>query len=86
MGFQEICKNAHSLARQALTLDPYNALTLSLLTHVYSFVLRDFDTAFELIDRARKMGSDHIMTYDTDALLNLYTGNLTRARASARFP
>ncbi len=67
----------------ALELDRYNPLTRSLLTHVYSFALHEFDIAAELIQMANEMSSDHLMTYDADALLQLYMGKLDGSRVAA---
>ena len=70
-------------ARRAIELDRYNPLTLSLITHIYSFVLKDLEVASKYIQKAKTLGSDHIMTYDTDALVQIYLGNYTLARKSA---
>jgi len=70
-------------AAKALELDRFNPLTRSLLTHVYSFALHEFDTAAELIQMANELSSDHLMTFDADALLQLYMGKLDGSRVSA---
>src|SRR4029450_4515930 len=64
-------------------LDHHNALSLSLLTHVQSFVIRDFVGASELLARAKSLNSNHVMTYRAAAMLAFYTGDLRRARAAA---
>lgn len=81
--YQAVREVAEENSHRALELDPYNALSLSLLTHVQSFVLRDFIRASDLLERAKSLNSNHVMTYDADAMLSLYTGDLSRARASA---
>ena len=70
-------------ATKALEMDRFNPLTRSLLTHVYSFALHEFDMAAELIQMANELSSDHLMTYDADALLQLYMGKLDGSRESA---
>lgn len=70
-------------AAKALEMDRFNPLTRSLLTHVYSFALHEFDTAAELIQMANELSSDHLMTFDADALLQLYMGKLDGSRVSA---
>ena len=80
---KQIQKEARYYSRRAIELDRYNPLTLSLLTHVYAFTLREFDIASDYIQQAKALGSDHIMTYDSDALLNLYLGQLPQSKTSA---
>ncbi len=79
----DILARTHEYAERALALDPYNGLTLSLLSFVSAFVFRDFEQATELIDRAHMVQSDHVMTHDAQALLLLYKGDLAAARKSA---
>ena len=80
---KDILARTHEYAERALALDPYNGLTLSLLSHVYAFVFRDFERASELIDHAHMVQSEHVMTHDGQALLQLYKGDLVTARKSA---
>ncbi len=81
--FDQVRDEAEYYAARAMELDRYNPLTLSLLTHVNSFTLRDFGTAAELMSQAKSLCSDHIMTYDADSLLNLYLGDLKQSRKPA---
>ena len=69
--------------RRAIELDRYNPLTLSLVTHVYSFMFKDFDIAHKYINKAQSLGADHIMTHDAYALLQFYMGDYTKAKISA---
>lgn len=78
-----IRQRAQDQCRKALELDPYNGLTLSLLTHVHAFVFRDFEMAGEFLQSALTVRPDHVMTQDATALLNFYKGNLETARAAA---
>lgn len=80
---RDILKQAQDFESEALRLDPHNGLTLSLLAHVNAFVFRDFNRARELLDQAHALQSNHVMTYDAEALLSLYTGDLDTARQAA---
>ena len=78
-----VLEAAERNCEKSLELDPYNGLSLALLTHVHAYVFKDFDRAFEYLDRALAIRPDHVMTQDASALLNLYTGRLDEARAAA---
>ena len=80
---KQVREEARYYSRRAIELDRYNPLVMSLLTHVYAFTLREFDIASDYIQQAKALGSDHIMTYDSDALLNLYLGRLPQSKTSA---
>lgn len=80
---EDIRAFAISLAERALALDGNNPLTLALLAQVYAFVFRDFHKAQALIEPAMAMSPDSLMTLDSFALLNFYTGNLEMARNAA---
>ena len=79
----ELKSEAREHATKALELDRFNPLTRSLLTHVYSFALQEFEIAAEHISVAKELQSDHLMTHDSDALLQLYQGNLDQSRRGA---
>lgn len=79
----EILLEAEENSAKALEFDPYNGLSLALLTHVHAFVFKDFDRAEHYLSRALQIRPDHVMTQDAQALLSLYTGQLDRARAAA---
>ena len=81
--FDSVKEETRYYVSRALELDRYNPLTLSLLTHVHAFTLKDLGTAAELMSQAKSLNSDHVMTYDADALLNLYMGDLKQSRISA---
>jgi len=81
--FERLKEETKYYASRALELDRYNPLTLSLLTHVNAFVLKDLNAAADLMSQAKSLNSDHVMTYDADALLNLYMGDIEQSRASA---
>lgn len=79
----DLRERASELIRRSLEADPASGLSLGLLTHVYSFVFRDYERAFHLADTALSMGADSAMLHDSRAMLHFYTGDLTSARASA---
>ncbi len=83
-GADDIKERARLYAARALEADRHNPLVMSLLAHVYAFVLRDFDRAFAVIDPLRGRNPDCIMFYDNLAMLHFYTGDLDRARDRAR--
>ena len=79
----DLKSEAREHAIKALEFDRFNPLTRSLLTHVYSFALQEFEIAAEHIAVAKEMQSDHLMTHDTDSLLQLYQGKLDQSRRAA---
>ncbi|MEM6889641.1 MAG: hypothetical protein AAF636_16085 [Pseudomonadota bacterium] len=76
---------AHEKSGEALAREPHNPLVLSLLTHVYAFVLRDYERAFAIIDPIRHTRPDCVMFYDNLSMLHFYTGNLSEARRQAEY-
>jgi len=81
---QALREEAESFANKALSINPYNALVRSLLTHVYSFVLNDFESANEHLNAAKDLYSDHLVTFDAESMLKLYTGNLDQSFMAAQ--
>ncbi len=79
----EILDKADFLAARALEIDPTNPLTRALVAHVQSFVLRDLDTACELLEPVRNMTSQNVMLADTYGLLKFYTGDYSEAKKHA---
>jgi tetratricopeptide (TPR) repeat protein len=70
--------------RQSLDADPYNGLSLACLGHVSGFVLRDFETAHELLSKAIALNPHQAFTWDHYALFNLYVGRLEEARRASQ--
>lgn len=70
------------LVRQALLLEPHNALVLALCSHVNAFTLGDHHSAFELADRSVKLQSNNPLgwMFRGVALINL--GRLEEGRQS----
>jgi tetratricopeptide (TPR) repeat protein len=71
-------------SRQSLDADPYNGLSLACLGHVSGFVLRDFETAHELLSRAIALNPHQAFTWDHYALFNLYVGRLDEAQRASK--
>lgn len=76
-------EEADALAARALELDPYSPLTRALLTHVYSFVFRDFTRSAALIEPVEQRHCDLAIVHHSLASLRTYTGDLDKARESA---
>jgi adenylate cyclase len=49
---RQACLEALRLARHAIALDPNNAVALATAGHLHSYLLKDYDTALELLQRA----------------------------------
>lgn len=79
----ELRDHADSLAAQALEADPHNPLVRSLLTHVYSFLFRDFHRADELISPLASAPPPNPIYYDCLGKLRFYTGDHAAARKAA---
>lgn len=80
----QLRQEADELCKQAISMDPFNSVSLALIAHVNSFVLRRFDKAADCLDRANDLGFGHVMLYDSTSLFNFYTGNFNKARYAAR--
>ncbi len=79
----EVLDKADYLAAKALEIDPTNPLTRALVAHVQSFVLRDLDTAAELLEPVRNMTSQNVMLADTYGLVKFYKGDYAEAKKHA---
>jgi len=71
-------------AQRALTIDPFNSMTLACVGHVNGYVLRDFSTAAELLQQAIAINPHQAFVWDHYALLKLYTGEIDAAVAASR--
>ncbi len=76
-------ERADDLAARALERDPVNPITRSLLTHLYSFLFRDFRRAEELIRPLHSSPPDTPFYFHSLATLRFYTGRLNEARDAA---
>lgn len=76
-------EHAGELIARVLEIEPNNALARSLLTHVYSFVFRDFDRAAEMIRPIGRTPPDTPFYHHALAALRFYKGDLAQAREAA---
>lgn len=77
-------ERADELVARALEADPLNPISRSLITHVYSFLFRDFDRANSLIKPLISSPPDSPIFYHSLAALSLYTGQMAKARTAAQ--
>lgn len=76
---QHIADEAGAYCRRAVELDPSNALTLALVGHVQSFVLRRFDVGAEFAQMARQIAPTLAIGWDLSAMNALYRGDIGEA-------
>lgn len=76
---------AQYFASRALELDDTNALVLSLVAHIHSFLFNEYDLAASLFERALKSNPTQPMGWDLYAMLHAYTGQHKKAQAMARW-
>jgi tetratricopeptide (TPR) repeat protein len=69
---------------KALDREPFNGIVLSLCAHIHAFILHDLDMAWELIERAVAIGTQHVMHLDALSLLQFYSGRYDEARIAAQ--
>lgn len=81
---RELRELTDDLVAKALEADPFNPFSRSLLTHVYSFMFRDFSQAEQMIAPLAASPPDSPFYYHALAALYLYTGRLEEARKAAR--
>lgn len=70
----EFFEEADAYCQKALELDPFNPLVLSLVSHVYGFVLRRVDEGTELAALARETAPHLAIAWDLSAMNALYSG------------
>ncbi len=73
----------HDYARRAEESDPYNPITLALTAHAYSFILRDYQYALDLADRAVAANPSLAIARDLRALTLGYLGEVERGYEDA---
>ena len=80
LGERRIARDAAFDARmrdmiaRAVDADPFNALTLALCAHSHGFMLREYDCALDLADRAVAANPLHAIAWDIRALTLGYMG------------
>lgn len=70
-------------ASKAIELDTSNALVLSLVAHVHSYLFSEYDIAAGLFERAIKINPAQPMGWDLYAMLHAYVGQYQKASAMA---
>jgi adenylate cyclase len=70
---------ASRLARLAIERDVNNALALSIYGHVHAFLLRDFETANAILDRAIDVGPNCALAWTMSSITRGYLGEGTMA-------
>ncbi|WP_132545483.1 hypothetical protein [Rhodovulum euryhalinum] len=80
----EMLERAEWCAARATELDRHNPLTVALVAHVYSFVLRDLDRAAEILAPVRDASSRSPFLADTLSMLHFYLGDYKLAHRFAR--
>lgn len=79
----DLSERTREFTARALEDDPWNPLSLALLSHVRAFVFRDIAGAFSLIEPALAVRNSSTMVEDTYALLNFYSGKYREAEKAA---
>ncbi len=79
----ELKQRARELSRRAIEADPDNGTVLGLLTHVHSYVLREFSIAEELMDRSLEISPYRAICWDSAAMLHCYSGRPQEAIKAA---
>jgi len=79
----ELEERARELSRRAVEAGPNNGTVLGLVTHVNSYVFRDFALADELMQSALEISPYRAMVWDSAALLYSYTGRRSEAMHAA---
>lgn len=79
----ELRERAEELARRALEGGRHNGTILGLVAHVYSYVLRDFHTAADLVKSALERSPHRAICWDSASLYYSYTGQTVDAKAAA---
>lgn len=89
---QRFCVDAHPHieeaqynANKALELDASNALVLSLVAHIHSYLFSEFDVAAALFERAIRINPAQPMGWDLYAMLHAYVGENEKACAMANW-
>jgi tetratricopeptide (TPR) repeat protein len=80
----ELVEEIDSIIDRVLTAAPTNALCLTLIAHVKSYLFRDFEQADMLFKRALSIHPGRPMTWALRSNLHAYTGDFDASLASAR--
>lgn len=77
---QAATEEADAYCARALELDPGNALSLALVSHVQGFVLRRLETATQLAAMARRLSPGLAIARDLSAMNAIYRGCIEEAQ------
>lgn len=72
-------------ARQALQMEPNNALVSALVGHIHSYLFGEFDYAAGLFEQSLRVNPAQTLAWDLYAMLHAYAGQPKRALAMARW-
>lgn len=84
-GDAPLIEETQHLARQALMLEPNNALVSALVGHIHSYLFGEFDYAAGLFERSLRVNPAQTLAWDLYAMLHAYAGQPKRALAMARW-
>ncbi|WP_371227332.1 transcriptional regulator [Roseovarius sp. 2305UL8-3] len=71
------------LAREVLSQNPFNSISLACLGHTMGYIFRDYELGCELLERALKLNQNQAFVWDHYALNKLYTGDYDAAYKAA---
>ena len=77
-------EKAAELAREAIRLEPNDAVALAIYGHVQSYLRKDFQTARPYLDRARDVGPSCPLAWAYSSLTRGYTGDTDTAIQEAQ--
>lgn len=80
-----LLEEAQDLAHQAVSLDPQNALSLSLVGHVQSYLFGEYDAATDLFERAIRINPAQPLSWDLYSMLHAYIGRPETGLRCARW-
>ena len=78
-------EQAQTHARRALELDRNNALVLTLVAHVHSYLFGEYDFAAGLFEQALRTNPAETLAWDLYAMLHAYAGQPKKALSMARW-
>jgi tetratricopeptide (TPR) repeat protein len=80
-----LLEETQQLARQAMEMDPTNALVAALVGHVHSYLFGEFDYAAGLFERSLRVNPAQTLAWDLYAMLHAYAGQPKKALAMAKW-
>lgn len=74
---------ARQLIRRAIELEPNNSLVLALASHIYGFVLRQFEASLDLAERAVQLDRNNILAWAFLGVARINLGMLAEGYQAA---